>query len=61
MAYLSSPLAISPVCHVSPHPEEVLWFYLAELARRTELAALRVVCFEEPVYLAYVDGLAAQS
>lgn len=34
---------------------------LAELARRPELADVRVVCFEEPVYLAYVDGLAAQS
>lgn len=34
---------------------------LAELARRPELADVRVVCFEESVYLAYVDGLAAQS
>ena len=31
----------------------------AELARRPELVEVRVVCFEEPVYLAYLDGLDA--
>jgi O-acetyl-ADP-ribose deacetylase len=31
---------------------------LAELARRPELAEVRIVCFEEPVYAAYRAGLA---
>lgn len=31
----------------------------AELTRRPELAEVRVVCFEEPVYAAYAAGLAA--
>lgn len=30
----------------------------AELARRPDLADVRVVCFEEPVYAAYLAGLA---
>ena len=33
----------------------------AELVRRPELVEVRVVCFEEPVYLAYLDGLDAHT
>lgn len=33
----------------------------AELDRRPELVEVHVICFEESVYRAYVDGLAAQS
>lgn len=34
---------------------------VAELARRPELTEVRVVCFEEPVYRAYLDGLEAHA